>query len=892
MSAEHPDPSPHRWRAADPAARFHRGAASSSARHRKALILLAVILALTGAIAAWLFYPRGLPVTAFVTIPIREYSDYRYPINPFALQDSNLLVARFPKDLAHHAYTSQDRGSLLGELNALRGRSDRALVLHLRAHALRQGNTVYVLPADADPGNADTWLALDRVLESLRQCPVRHKLLLLDIMGPLADPRLGILRDDAAAGVAALLEKETDPNLLILCACEPGQVSLASEDLQLSVFGYYLDQGLRGHADGHNPRGEIDGRVTVKELAEYVRQHVDRWAWHNRSARQTPVLYGKGADFALVGYERDAIPPPDPLSGPEPLPDRLRDQWKVHDQWQAGPLFRRAPRAFAQFEAVLLRFEARWRGGIEIERAHLKFKEIFEKIQPRVDKANAAWQPALPSPRSFTLARRQDLKAYTAAGAATRALLRKLAPDAGVDAKAVEKAKAEFQDNFKAAPFADVAAAAFDAAVADPTPTGNKIDLLQHLLASLKPTTRYLETLYLQRLGELLKKAKERDWQWRVDVVSQLLLTVQEAEKAVGCDPADLPWIKLMFREADSKRREGERLLFAGRPENWSTALALLQEAEKGYAAVTARVMMLDEARQVRDEALAFLPGYVPYLTLLPERDSQDLLTWKSGVRAATDLDTALAHPKPDETEAVDARRREGRLHLQTLRLALAARATRLLKLGEEGTPADYAELQALLACPRVEVDQRQALWLAARKLALQLHGQTREADEAQALGRPLPAGFRVPTGADAGADDSRVIRRADLSIGLLRLSDLDRVDQLQKGLDQFAGAPTDANVTDLAGKLYRAWAEQLPAQLRMPSNLAQADRLHRLVDLFDPQSGSAAAASAPAVDIRRKQVDDYRRWLAQRYREESQAVGAATPFGVFYEEAAKAVPR
>src|SRR5262249_22614691 len=151
---------------------------------------------------------------------------------------------------------------------------------------------VVIFPGDANPDDPGSTLALRALLEALRACRARHKLLVLDIMRPLADARVGVLADDSADRVAADLDAVPDPFRLVLCACAPGQVALTSEALGRSVFGYYFDEALRGWADGYNPRHRSEGRVSVRELAEFVSRRVDRWAVRCRDTRQTPVLLG------------------------------------------------------------------------------------------------------------------------------------------------------------------------------------------------------------------------------------------------------------------------------------------------------------------------------------------------------------------------------------------------------------------------------------------------------------------------------------------------------------------------------------------------------------------------------------------------------------------------
>src|SRR5262249_35862265 len=183
----------------------------------------------------------------------------------------------------------------------LPNRKDVPVVVHLACHALGKGNDVWLLPADARIDEPSTWLSLHDVLEILSACPARHKLLILDVMRPIADPRLGILTNDVAGKVQAVLAKQPDKHLFVLGACERGQISHEADYIHQSVFGYYLDAGLKGAADGYNPDGKRNDRVSVRELAAFVRKRVDRWTSRNRKARQTPFLMGpEGEDFDLT----------------------------------------------------------------------------------------------------------------------------------------------------------------------------------------------------------------------------------------------------------------------------------------------------------------------------------------------------------------------------------------------------------------------------------------------------------------------------------------------------------------------------------------------------------------------------------------------------------------
>src|SRR5262249_55592748 len=140
--------------------------------------------------------------------------------------------------------------------------------------------------------------------EALKNCPVKQKLLLLDVTFPFTYAHAGIFQDDVAERLEPILKSAVteQPGLCVLTACSPGQVSLASEELGHSVFAHFILQGLAGRADGVG--GKKDSRVSMRELAEFVADRTNRWAWHNRHLHQVPHLFaGNDRDVTLTVAE-------------------------------------------------------------------------------------------------------------------------------------------------------------------------------------------------------------------------------------------------------------------------------------------------------------------------------------------------------------------------------------------------------------------------------------------------------------------------------------------------------------------------------------------------------------------------------------------------------------
>ncbi len=359
---------PRGWRGTQPSGTpaspaSHRPSGSSKKR-KQIFTILAVMLALVGGILGLLYWIRPSPRPYFVLLFFTEYTFRQIPFNFLAEPDRQALVEGNYGQMS--TFGSQQRNKMEEELANLSERKpSETVVLYVCAFAkaseakATEKGEVLLLPGDFNPDHPPSALPLREALQKLRECRAGHKLLILDTMRPLADPRLGVLVNDVAERIPQELKEVDDPHRLVLLSCSPGQVSLASEDLGRSVFGYYVEEGLRGWAQGFNPDEKRDGRVSARELAEFVKRRVDRWAEHNRGTRQTPLLLSQDAkeDFQMVALEHGEAQSELPVPDPTEYPKSIQDAWKDRDDaWNNGE-FQLCPRAFREFEAYLLRAE-------------------------------------------------------------------------------------------------------------------------------------------------------------------------------------------------------------------------------------------------------------------------------------------------------------------------------------------------------------------------------------------------------------------------------------------------------------------------------------------------------------------------------------------------------
>ena len=116
-------------------------------------------------------------------------------------------------------------------------RRDEAVVVYLSAYAIvDHDKKIQIMAADSSPYEVKTQLSLSWVLDRLKDCPAKNKLLVLDIMRGMIDPRdVGGTADGVGDLVAQELQDSADPgrlndpDLMVIAACGPGQSNTLNE---------------------------------------------------------------------------------------------------------------------------------------------------------------------------------------------------------------------------------------------------------------------------------------------------------------------------------------------------------------------------------------------------------------------------------------------------------------------------------------------------------------------------------------------------------------------------------------------------------------------------------------------------------------------------------------
>ncbi|MBL8799960.1 MAG: hypothetical protein JNM56_39120 [Planctomycetia bacterium] len=871
------------WREPDsPQDRVERQSQARRTQVARLLLLMLGVLVLLGAVVYWL---TPVPRPYFAGFWNIEFESRQLPLPDHMIQDRDALRnANFFPRKSPHAFQSLDRGVLVTALTDLANRSPLdQCVIYLAGNARygEQGDA-YIFPADANPGKPTSWLALRTVLELVRDCPCRHKLLVLDIMDPIADPRIGILSDDVARAVQNDLKAVADPHRLVLCSASPGQVSLASAELGRTVFGYYLEEGLMGWADGYGTFAPPDRRVSVKELAAYLTARVDRWAWRNRLTRQTPILHGEGEDFPLLVLAQGE--PKTHLKGVDEwtYPTWLAGGWKMRAAWYQEGVYRTMPHLFHELEKVLLDAEDEWDSGIDEAHARDNRQQQLQALEAR---RKLFRFPPDPEPFSLALAVAQGQTPDKATLDTLRDLLAKRSPPAGKADKpdpAAEKTTLDAIEKLRARPHFDVAYAAFELTAADPNPSPDNIRFLNSLLQMQEARPRYVETLFLLQLQDLAVQTGDQNWPRAV--VRRALDVVRVGERAAS-QPETFGWVRGLLEEAAQARHNAEVMLFARGYAPLDQVEQYLHRALEVYEICQSQSDALQKAQRTLDDALSFLPFQWGFIERTPRYEKD----WQAAVQAADALYAALAVPDGPplnreqlrlRAEDVNTKTDELQGRMDDLRLPFGPAAIASLKSVTERADAGaylLLDIEAVLATPFVKADDRLALWKAHQALARRLNQQTRALDEAEDYGeQTITARF------GAEGDPARIsqlqreatARRSRMSIALLQLAGLPSTqlqpleDMLQKAtLADTPENPGPAMWYPLGRALRLFWNEQLPTLLSSDQNGSARDRISRVFSLVDVGQFQPDPEVTPQILLRQQQSRALWAWLANRYR-------------------------
>jgi hypothetical protein len=162
---------------------------------------------------------------------------------------------------------------------------DDTVLLYFTGHGFRDPHDgmLYLAPIDCDAAHPTlkgipvAWLR-----DQLATCKAGVKFLVLDACHAGCEKGDEAVRSVVAKDLAQ--EFKSIAGVITLASSTSNEQSLIWEEKSQSLFSYWLNQGLRGHADRDG-----DGVVTIDELYQYVFDNVTYVAENRFSRHQTPA---------------------------------------------------------------------------------------------------------------------------------------------------------------------------------------------------------------------------------------------------------------------------------------------------------------------------------------------------------------------------------------------------------------------------------------------------------------------------------------------------------------------------------------------------------------------------------------------------------------------------
>ena len=177
------------------------------------------------------------------------------------------------------------KASIMARLTEFLGKqgSEDMVIVYFSGHGFLDDNgKMYLAPLDCDPQNpAPTGIPIEWFRDQIALSKAKYKLLILDACHAGSE-RGGSVRGIDSEELASKFQRLE--RVVTIASCQSNEKSLIWDAKRQSLFSYWLNQGLRGHADDR-----LTGVVDFHNLYEYVDRNVKRTAEVKCGRKQTPV---------------------------------------------------------------------------------------------------------------------------------------------------------------------------------------------------------------------------------------------------------------------------------------------------------------------------------------------------------------------------------------------------------------------------------------------------------------------------------------------------------------------------------------------------------------------------------------------------------------------------
>ena len=158
------------------------------------------------------------------------------------------------------------------------------MLIYFSGHGFQdKAGKMYLAPIDCDPQDPSaTGIPIELVREKIAGCKAGLRVLVLDACHAGSEKGASEPRELTTKDLQAVFENLE--GVVTLASCKANEKSLIWEDKQQSLFSYWFNQGLKGHADQ-----DTNGAVDIDELYKYIERRVRRTADARFRRPQTPV---------------------------------------------------------------------------------------------------------------------------------------------------------------------------------------------------------------------------------------------------------------------------------------------------------------------------------------------------------------------------------------------------------------------------------------------------------------------------------------------------------------------------------------------------------------------------------------------------------------------------
>jgi hypothetical protein len=616
------------------------------------------------------------------------------------------------------------------------GGKEKTIVLYFAMHGGADSNGPYLLFNNKAPEKDDkSLLRIDQLLKELERLPGdKKKLLILDATQISHCPRLMVANEFSRKLKELNSAIKKIDNLVVLNASDDNQRSWTSDEWRQSAFGHYLQEGLKGGADNGK------GRVTALTLFKFVRDKVERWAYDNRFAAQTPLLLPQGndgearADSMELALVEDSYSPTAPPSPPRSLPKEWEQRWKEKEDL-AGLVPAPAvysPHLWTQYLKTLLRYEQLVRAGASGAASDLG--KDLDRLRNDIAKSKRLGARQLKEPISA----RNALAVPSAYGLLDKPLLQ----DADglfrkLWAAKPDKWKAVWRDDVQSKVGSDGAKMLplrlCEWLLVNKTENLDQACEMIRVLVDMKdrPVEAQEMVTWQADLTDLFGKAGKE-----LAGLPLALQTRRQAERAALGVPETRPgkplahpfsefvrpWIEAEINAGDTARRTGQDLLFSGQEEDKTRSQNMLSEAGKHYLKALSIAATVQLALNTRAEAMSSLPFYADWLALRRPADDRALAGVEDYAVLLTKVEelwgsvhslNALLAARPSAAQLetkVAQLKREAQLLGDGLGSISSIFAEDCKKIRKKDTQTDWHALDGLLTVPFIDRERRSEL--------------------------------------------------------------------------------------------------------------------------------------------------------------------------------------